>query len=120
MARSNSVRKEEVSGPSKGNENAPVYAEASSERYAGVFPLDPNFGKPEQIQKIKVPLLAALAFLAVVDFFVQREHTALIWDFIPGFSALFGLIAAGLIVILSKVLGYGLMKQENYYGGQHD
>ncbi|TAK03413.1 MAG: hypothetical protein EPO39_12195 [Candidatus Manganitrophaceae bacterium] len=64
---------------------------------------------------MKTPLYAALGLLVVVDFFVHREHAALIWESIPGFSAAFGLIATVLIIFVSKFLGLGLMKREDYY-----
>lgn len=74
----------------------------------------------EQAQKIKTPLYAALGLLVVVDFFVHREHAAFIWDSVPGFSTLFGLIATALIIFVSKFIGLGLTRPENYYGGRHD
>lgn len=74
----------------------------------------------ERVQKVKTPLYAALGFLVVVDFFLHREHAAFVWDSIPGFSAFYGLIATALIIFVSKLLGVGLMKPENYYGGQYD
>lgn len=102
MKQSNSIRKEEA---------------APAER---LDRLSLKGRDAEQIQKIKTPLYAALGLLVVVDFFVHREHAAFGWDSIPGFSAFYGLIAAALIIFVSKFLGYGLMKPENYYGGQHD
>lgn len=73
-------------------------------------------GGPEQLEKMKKPLYAALAVLVVADFFIHREHASLIWESIPGFNALYGLIATVLIIVVSKFLGHAwLMKPENYY-----
>lgn len=102
MKQSSSIRKEEA---------------APAERFDR---LSQKAHSDEQVRKIKTLLYAALGFLVVVDFFVHREHAAFGWDSIPGFSAFYGLIAAALIIFISKFLGVGLMKPENYYGGQHD
>ena len=78
--------------------------------------LEKYLGKPEQIQKIKTPLYAALGFLVVVDLFVHREHVAFIWDGIPGFNAFYGLISTVLIIMVAKFVGHAwLMKSEDYY-----
>lgn len=75
-----------------------------------------NLVKPEQIQKIKTPLIAALVLLAVVDIFVHGDHATFIWDSIPGFSAVYGLVTTVLIIVVSKFLGHAfLMKPEDYY-----
>lgn len=111
MNRSGSVRKTETVSSMK-------VENRSAREGAGRLRLERYFGKPEQIQKMKPPLYAALGLLVAVDFFVHREHAALIWESIPGFSALFGLIATVLIIFVSKFLGLGLIKPENYYGGQ--
>lgn len=72
--------------------------------------------KPEQIQKIKTPLIATLVLLAVVDIFVHGDHATFIWDSIPGFNAVYGLITTVLIIVVSKALGHALlMKPEDYY-----
>lgn len=72
---------------------------------------------PEQLERIKKPLYAALAVLVAADFFIHREHASLIWESIPGFNALYALIATVLIIVVSKFLGHAwLMKPENYYG----
>lgn len=86
-----------------------------AEQSGGRLNLESYLGKPEQIQKMKIPLYAALGLLVVVDFFVHRDHAAFIWDSIPGFSAVYALIATIVIVFVSKFLGLGLMKREDYY-----
>lgn len=101
--------------PTRGLDKPSVKVAKNDARQGGGLNLNSDFGKPEQIQKMKTPLYAVLGFLVVVDFFVHREHAALIWESIPGFSAVFGLIATVLIIFVSKFLGLGLMKREDYY-----
>lgn len=57
-----------------------------------------------------------LAIVVAADFFIPREHAHYSWDHIPGFYALFGLLACLFIVVLAKTLGKKwLMKKEDYY-----
>lgn len=80
-------------------------------------PSVPPSVSPERIQKVKKILYALLGFLVVADFFIYREHAALMWESIPGFNALYALVATVLIIVISKFLGHAwLMKPENYYG----
>lgn len=111
---SSSTRKE-GSVPTKGLDKAPMKISNNAAHQGGGLNLDRYFGKPEQFQKMKTPLYAALGILVVADFFVHREHAELIWESIPGFSTAFGLIATVLIIFVSKFLGLGLMKREDYY-----
>lgn len=77
--------------------------------------LERYFGKPEQIQKLKIPLYAVVGLLVVVELFIHKEHAAFIWDSIPGFSVIYGLIATALIIVVSKFLGLVLTRREDYY-----
>src|SRR5579884_3566062 len=110
---SSSTRKEGTV-PTKGLDKSSVKVSKNSHPVGGLN-LESYVGTPERIQKMKTPLLAALGVLVVIDFFINREHAALIWDSIPGFGAVYGLIATVLIVFVSKFLGVGLMKREDYY-----
>jgi hypothetical protein len=66
--------------------------------------------------KFKKWIYILLALFVVADFFVHREHPAFFWDHIPGFSALYALIATVVIVIVVKGIGHAfLMKEEDYY-----
>lgn len=57
-----------------------------------------------------------LALVVIADFFVHREHVIFIWDRIPGFSALYGLVSSIVIIVVSKAIGHAfLMKREDYY-----
>ena len=111
-----SPTRDEESVPAEGLVKAPSSMAKPPARPDGMgLTLERYLGKPGQIQKIKTPLYIALGFLVVVDFFAHREHAAFIWDAIPGFSTFYGLIATVLIIFVSKFLGYGLMKPEDYY-----
>lgn len=74
------------------------------------------FDKPENIKKLKIISYICLAIVVAVDFFIPRDHGHYPWDQIPGFYAVFGLVACILIVIMAKKLGkLWLMKKEDYY-----
>jgi hypothetical protein len=58
---------------------------------------------------------ATLGILVVLDFFIEK-HPHFPWENIPGFYALFGLLACILIVVMAKTLGHKwLMRKEDYY-----
>ncbi len=66
--------------------------------------------------KLKKWLYLLLALFVVADFFVHREHAVFPWDHIPGFSALYALVATVVIVVVAKGIGHAfLMKEEDYY-----
>lgn len=74
------------------------------------------FDKPENIKTLKILFYICLAITFVVDFFIVRKHIYFPWEDIPGFYALFGLIACILIIVMAKALGkLWLMKKEDYY-----
>ena len=50
------------------------------------------------------------------DLLVPRHHILFIWDKMPGFTALFGLLSSIIIISFSKTIGHiFLMKREDYY-----
>lgn len=74
------------------------------------------FDNPKNIRLAKILFYISLAFTVVADFFITRKHIHFPWENIPGFYALFGLIACILIIVLAKILGYKwLMRKEDYY-----
>ena len=74
------------------------------------------FDKPENIRLLKILSCISLALTVIVDFFVTRKDIHFPWENIPGFYALFGLVACILIVVLAKTLGHRwLMRKEDYY-----
>lgn len=54
--------------------------------------------------------------LVGIDFLVTRHHIFFIWDKIPGFTALYALLASIMLVSVLKAIGHTfLMKREDYY-----
>lgn len=50
------------------------------------------------------------------DFLVPRQHIFFVWDKIPGFIALYGLLSSIIIISVSKAIGHiFLMRREDYY-----
>jgi hypothetical protein len=74
------------------------------------------FEDPLWIKRAKIIFFILLVSLLVSDFFIPKEHAMLFGESLPGFYAVFGLIATLLIIIVSKVLGHlFIMKKENFY-----
>ncbi|MGF1548040.1 MAG: hypothetical protein ACFCUG_12015 [Thiotrichales bacterium] len=61
-------------------------------------------------------MLALMALLVVADLLIPTGYGRFPWDSIGGFGALYGLVSCGLIVGVSKWLGYAfLYRPEDYY-----
>lgn len=74
-------------------------------------------GLSNGVKILKILSYICLAIIVAVDFFISREHVYFPWERVPGFYALFGLIACILIIVIAKTLGKKwLMKKEDYYG----
>ena len=65
--------------------------------------------------KIKIILFVILALLVSADFFIPKEHATIQWESIPGFYALFGILASIILLVVSKILGLLIQRKENYY-----
>jgi hypothetical protein len=90
--------------------------EGTPRKTGGNSNFEKYLGSPDQMQNFKKPLYILLGILIVADFFIHREHATLMWESIPGFNALYALIATVLIIVISKFLGHvWLMKPEDYY-----
>ncbi|WP_457573803.1 hypothetical protein [Desulfolithobacter sp.] len=69
-----------------------------------------------QYRLVKVSFFCLLGLLVIGDLLVPRHHVYFLGDEIPGFWALFGLLACVLIIVVSKWLGHAwLFRPENYY-----
>ncbi|MEK7702533.1 MAG: hypothetical protein AAB317_01040 [Nitrospirota bacterium] len=78
--------------------------------------LEKYFGNSNWIKKATSIFYVLLILLIVADFFIPKEHAVLFGESLPGFYALFGLIATLLIIIIAKSLGnLFIMKKENFY-----
>lgn len=72
-------------------------------------------GNVDNAGKLKKLLYIGIIIVAVADMFAPREHAAFFWDSIPAWSVLFGVISIILIIAITKILGFGLRKKEDYY-----
>ncbi len=76
---------------------------------------------PEEMKKTKKFFLIFGIVLVIVDVVIHIPalhlvHIYFFWDWIPGFSSLYGFISTYLIIVISKWIGHAfLMKPENYY-----
>jgi hypothetical protein len=78
--------------------------------------LEQYFENPDWLKKAKLIFLILMALLLVADFSIPKEHAVLPGESVPGFYALFGLIATLLIIIVSKLLGFLFVsKEEGFY-----
>ena len=78
--------------------------------------LDHYFENPQRQKQMKYTFILLLILLLVADFFVPKEHATLPGESIPGFYAVFGFLAALIILGVSKFLGFlFISKKENYY-----
>tara|TARA_B100000315_G_C14578465_1_gene589172 strand:- start:1546 stop:1791 length:246 start_codon:yes stop_codon:yes gene_type:complete len=54
-------------------------------------------------------------FLVAIDFVIPHEHTYLIFETIPGFSAVYGFVACTALVVFAKVLRKICKRDMKYY-----
>jgi hypothetical protein len=60
--------------------------------------------------------LTLIAIFVVLDLLLLREHGEPAWTYIPGFYALFGLIGAVVLIVLSRLIGrHWLERNQKYY-----
>lgn len=65
---------------------------------------------------LKWLMLTVMGALIVLDALIPAHYQRFPWDGIPGFGAVYGLIACVLIIVVSKALGYALLyRPEDYY-----
>ncbi len=75
-----------------------------------------SFEQSAVFKKIKIGFCVVLGLLLIADFFIPKEHAMLPGETIPGFYALFGLLATTLIILVAKLLGHlFIMKKEDFY-----
>ena len=66
--------------------------------------------------KVIIGLAVFLALLLAADFLIPKEHAVFAWESLPGFYAVFGFVAALLIMGIAKLLGHlFIMKKEDFY-----
>lgn len=63
-----------------------------------------------------ITVIALIALSVILDLILLRENGELVWTYIPGFFAVFGLIGALAVIVISRLLGrYWLERREDYY-----
>ncbi|HEB51142.1 MAG TPA: hypothetical protein ENI89_11090 [Desulfobulbus sp.] len=68
------------------------------------------------LHAVRLAFCCLLGLLILLDLLVPRHHVSFLGDEIPGFWALFGLLACVLIIVVSKWLGrVWLFRPEDYY-----
>lgn len=72
-----------------------------------------NPGMLPRMWKIFVGILVVL--VAVDVMFVTHEHTFLIFETIPGFSAVYGFVACTALVVIAKILRKICKRDMTYY-----
>jgi hypothetical protein len=64
-------------------------------------------------------MLLIMAGLVIANILFPVGYDRFFWESIPGAGAIYGLLAAVVIVLVSKLLGYKLLfRPENYYDNE--
>jgi len=72
--------------------------------------------KKKSMLMISYIVLALIVIVDAIPLIVNKEHAHTQIESLPGFWALFGFIACGVIIFFSKWYGHaGIMKPEDYY-----
>lgn len=71
--------------------------------------------KPGMLKRMWNVFVGVMLFLVVIDFFIPREHTYLIFETIPGFSAVYGFVACTALVVFAKILRKVCKRDMDYY-----
>lgn len=80
-------------------------------------PADENryfLDKKENVEKLLRVFYVICGVLFILDFVIHR-HTVMDWERLPGFYAIYGLVAFVILVLVSHVMRRLLMRKENYY-----
>lgn len=73
------------------------------------------FDHPQNIKRLKIGFYIVLALLVLPDFFMHKHTLFSSVEAVPGFYALFGFVSCVAIILISKLLGFVLKKDEDYY-----
>jgi len=72
---------------------------------------------PDNFKKIKTIFKILLIVVVIADFFVEREHAALLWEKLPGWNAFLGFATSIFLMLVPRFVGdIWLYKGEDYYG----
>lgn len=72
------------------------------------------FDKPENVKRLFRGFYAICIILIITDFIIHR-HTAMAWEKIPAFYAIYGFVSCVVLVVMAKKMRKIIMRKENYY-----
>jgi hypothetical protein len=74
--------------------------------------------EPKNIKILRILFYLSLIIVVILEILIKREHIEFSFEHIvefPAFHAIYGLLACILIILVSKFIGYLVMKREDYY-----
>ncbi len=71
--------------------------------------------RPGMLKRMWNVFVGIMVVLVAVDFFIPHEHTHLVFETIPGFSAVYGFVACVALVLVAKILRRVCKRDMNYY-----
>ena len=72
--------------------------------------------KPRMLNRMWIVFVSILGVLVAIDFlFVTHEHAHLLFETIPGFSAVYGFVACVALVLIAKGLRKVCKRDMDYY-----
>jgi hypothetical protein len=74
--------------------------------------------EPKNIKILRILFYLSLIVVVILEILIKREHIEFSFEHIvefPAFHAIYGLLACILIILVSKFIGYLVMKREDYY-----
>jgi len=71
--------------------------------------------KPGRLKHMWHVFVAITVLLVTIDFFIPHDHTYLVFETIPGFSAVYGFVACVALVLIAKILRKICKRDMDYY-----
>lgn len=67
-------------------------------------------------KKVYIVAIVTIVLATIVEALFAHPHHHNLWDVVPGFDILFGLVGCGvLIIVAKKIVGPILERKEDYY-----
>ncbi|PLX81005.1 MAG: hypothetical protein C0616_05955 [Desulfuromonas sp.] len=76
------------------------------------------FDHPQNIKRLKIGFYLVLVLLVLPDLFMHKHTLFSSVEAWPGFYAVFGFVSCVVIILVSKLVGFGLKQKEDYYDRQ--
>jgi len=71
--------------------------------------------KPGMLKRMWKIFVGIVVGLVAIDFVIPHDHTYLIFETIPGFSAVYGFVACTALVVFAKLLRKLCKRDMKYY-----